>query len=417
MRRQYHGGASVVVRLANPFKETRMSATVIERSAAAENTTHPGKGAAPDRLLASLLALADVQLGGSRPWDIQLKHPDAAARILASGSLGFGESYMLGWWECAALDQCIARIMSSGIEEAAGRLSYIVQGLKVRWLNRQSGRRAWTVGATHYDLGNDFFEAMLDRSMAYSCGYWATADSLEAAQEAKLDLICRKLGLQPGMRMLDIGSGWGSLAKFAAERYGVECVGLTISKEQADFARDRCRDLPVQIVLSDYRTFVDPADRPFDRIASVGMFEHVGHKNYRGFFEFARRQLAPDGLFLLHTIGRHRDGVETDPWIDKYIFPNSELPRLQQIAEAAMGLFIVEDLHNFGADYDRTLLAWHARFEAAWPAFSGRYSEEFHRMWRYYLLAAAGMFRTRENALWQLVLSPQGVPNGYRRPA
>jgi len=371
---------------------------------------------AAHRLLGQLLALADVQLGGSRPWDIQLKHPDAAARILASGSLGFGETYMLGWWDCAALDQCIARVLGSGIEDAAGRLSYVLQGLKVRWLNRQTARRAPQVAATHYDLGNDFFQAMLDSSMAYSCGYWAEADSLEAAQQAKLELVCRKLGLRRGMRLLDIGCGWGSLVKFAAEHHGVECTGVTISAAQAEHARERCRGLPVRIVTSDYRTFADAGGATFDRIASIGMFEHVGHKNYRRFLEVARSLLSEDGLFLLHTIGRNHARTETDPWIDKYIFPNSELPRLDQIAAATTGRFIVEDVHNFGADYDRTLLAWHTRFEAAWPAFADRYGEQFHRMWRYYLLAAAGLFRTRKNSLWQLVLSPKGVPGGYRRP-
>ena len=393
-----------------------MNSSAVARQARPEQSVNAGNSDASHRMLARLFALADIELGGSRPWDIQLKHPAAAARIISSGSLGFGESYMLGWWECAALDQCIARIMSAGIEDAAGQLGYILLGLKVRWMNRQTAGRSAEVATTHYDLGNDFFETMLDSTMAYSCGYWADATTLDEAQEAKLDLVCRKLGLQPGMRLLDIGSGWGSLAKFAAERFGVECVGLTISGEQAESARTRCKGLPVRFVLSDYRSFVDEGGRPFDRIASIGMFEHVGHKNYRGFLELARRLLRPDGLVLLHTIGRNRPGRETDPWIDKYIFPNSELPRLDQITAASIGLFIVEDVQNFGADYDPTLLAWHARFEEAWPRFADRYGEQFHRMWRYYLLASAAMFRTRENAVWQFVLSPKGVPGGYRRP-
>lgn len=369
------------------------------------------------RAMAALLALADVGVDGARPWDMVIHHPRTADRILARGSLGLGESYMDGWWDCAQLDGLIARILGARLDEKVGASALLTQALRARLFNLQNLRRTWQVGEAHYDLGNDFFEAMLDPSMAYTCGYWADADNLADAQLAKLDLICRKLGLAPGMRLLDIGCGWGSLMKFAAERYGVECVGLTISREQAAYGLDRCAGLPVSFRLEDYRQFNRDGRERFDRIASVGMFEHVGAKNHRAFFEMARRSIKDDGLFLLQTIGKNLRRTPTDPWIDRYIFPNGDLPALGQIADAAEDFFIIEDVHSFGADYDRTLMAWHGNFEAAWPRFAARYGERFRRMWRYYLLACAATFRARTNQLWQIVMSPRGVAGGYRRPA
>ncbi|PKO55164.1 MAG: cyclopropane-fatty-acyl-phospholipid synthase [Betaproteobacteria bacterium HGW-Betaproteobacteria-21] len=368
------------------------------------------------RIIAELLAEAGITVNGRRSWDMSIHHPDTADRILARGSLGLGESYMDGWWDCGQLDEFIARVLSARLEEKVGTHTLVVQGLRARLFNLQSRRRAWQVGKMHYDLGNDFFKTMLDSHLAYTCGYWADARTLEEAQTAKLDLICRKLGLKPGMRLLDIGCGWGSLMKYAAEHYGVSCLGLSISEEQTSHGQTQCSGLDVEFRLQDYRSFNPNGSEQFDRIASIGMFEHVGHKNYLVFFDMVRRSLKDDGLFLLHTIGKNLRRMPTDPWIDRYIFPNGDLPTLGQIADATERSFIIEDVHNFGADYDRTLMAWHERFEAAWPDFAERYSERFHRMWRYYLLACAGTFRARSNQLWQIVLSPFGVAGGYRRP-
>ncbi len=369
------------------------------------------------RAMAALLAEADVGIDGARPWDMVIHHPQTADRILARGSLGLGESYVDGWWDCARLDEFIARVLRARLDEKVGGTALLVQGLRARLFNLQNLRRSWQVGEAHYDLGNDFFESMLGPSMAYTCGYWAAADTLDDAQAAKLDLVCRKLGLEPGMRLLDIGCGWGSLMKFAAQRYGVDCVGLTISRAQAEYGQARCAGLPVRFRLQDYRQFNDDRGERFDRIASLGMFEHVGAKNHRAFFAMARRSLEDDGLFLLHTIGKNLRRTPTDPWIERHVFPNGDLPALGQIADACEDDFVTEDVHNFGADYDRTLMAWHAGFEAAWPHFAERYGERFRRMWRYYLLACAGTFRARTNQLWQIVLSPAGVAGGYRRPA
>lgn len=376
-----------------------------------------GKPFAGTHAAARLLALAGVTVNGPHPWDIQVHHPRTLDRILAQGSLGLGESYVDGWWDCEAIDTFIHRVLENRLEERVASPRLLFHLLRARVLNPQSARRAWQVGREHYDLGNGLFEAMLDSRMAYSCGYWSGgATSLESAQEAKLDLVCRKLGLAPGMRLLDIGCGWGSLMRHAAERYGVTCVGLTISAQQAQWGAQRLAGLPVTFHLADYRSFNPTGEEKFDRIASVGMFEHVGRLNYRDYFAVASRSLSTDGLFLLHTIGRNSSSGPTDPWIERYIFPNGELPSASEVAAAAERSFVIEDWHNFGADYDRTLMAWHARFEAAWPALAQDYSPRFHRLWRYYLLACAGSFRARCNQLWQLVLSPRGVPGGYRRP-
>jgi cyclopropane-fatty-acyl-phospholipid synthase len=363
-----------------------------------------------------LLATADIRVGGGRPWDIRVDHPDTFDRILTRGSLGLGESYVDGWWDCEQLDEFITRILRARLDEQVGRAGWLWASLKARLTNLQSQQRAWQVGELHYDLGNDLYEAMLDPSMAYSCGYWPGAQTLEQAQEAKLELICQKLQLRPGMTLLDIGCGWGSLMFHAARHHGVHCVGLTISKEQAKLGSVKAQGWPVRFELADYRQFNPDGHQRFDRIASVGMFEHVGHKNYRAFFEMARRSLRDDGLFLLHTIGKNRAGAGIDPWIEKYIFPNGVLPSASEIAYYSEEDFVMEDWHNFGEDYDKTLMAWHARFEAGWPVMKDRYGERFYRMWRYYLLCCAGTFRARDNQLWQVVLSPGGRAGGYRRP-
>lgn len=363
-----------------------------------------------------LLDRADVHIGGSRPWDLQVHHPETFSRILARGSLGLGESYMDGWWDCPRIDEFIARVLRARLDEQVGRPGIWWGMLRANLTNLQSVARAWQVGTEHYDLGNELYEAMLDPYMTYSCGYWAQAQTLEDAQKSKLDLICQKLGLKPGMRLLDVGCGWGSLMRYAAEHYGVACVGLTVSSEQAAWGAERVKGLPVRFEFTDYRLFNPEGTEKFDRIASVGMFEHVGHKNYRVYFDMVRRSLQENGLFLLHTIGKNRSGLGIDPWIEKYIFPNGVLPSVAEIAQASEQAFVVEDWHNLGADYDRTLMAWHGRFEDAWPHLQHRYGERFYRMWRYYLLSCAGTFRARDNQLWQVVLSPHGVAGSYRRP-
>lgn len=360
--------------------------------------------------LQEILEEADIQINGNRPWDLRVHDERFYRRVLSGGSLAAGEAYMDGWWDSEALDELFYRILRAGLDRHVGWSWRLIWNyVKAFLLNLQSPARAYYVGEEHYDRGNDLFRRMLDRRMVYSCGYWRRASTLDEAQEAKLDLICRKLDLEPGMRVLDIGCGWGSFAQYATEEYGVEVVGITISEEQVRFARERCADVPVEIRLQDYRE----VDEPFDRVVSIGMFEHVGHKNHRTYMETVRRCLKENGLSMLHTIGNAGSTSITDPWIEKYIFPNGLIPSARQITQAADDLFVIEDWHNFGPDYDRTLMAWADNFEASWEELSERYSRRFYRMWRYYLYQCAGSFRARRNQLWQIVLSPEGVDGRY----
>ena len=356
-----------------------------------------------------LLAEADIRINGSRPWDIQVYNNDFFPRVLAEGSLGLGESYMDGWWESEQLDEFFCRILRAGLDQKVKPLKMIFSSLVARIYNFQTPSRSFRVGEVHYDIGNDLYSRMLDKLMIYSCAYWKDAATLDEAQEAKLGLIAQKLDLRPGMKVVDVGCGWGGTAKFLAENYGVKVVGITVSKEQAAYAKELCKGLPVEIRLEDYRKL----NEKFDRVISVGMFEHVGYKNYRTFMKVVRRCLKKDGLFLLHTIGSNISMVRTDPWIEKYIFPNSMLPSAKQICEASEGIFVMEDWHNFSTHYDKTLMAWYKNFENAWDELKEKYGDRFYRMWRYYLLSCAGAFRARVNQLWQIVFSPEGVPGGY----
>ena len=356
----------------------------------------------------SLLDFADVRIGGDRPWDLQVHNPDTYGRTLGEGTIGFGEAYMDGWWDCEALDEFFTRVLRAEIPRRIRTLRDKLFFLRAWLFNRQAGNQSLKVGQQHYDAGNDLYEQMLDRRMIYSCGYWRNVKTLDEAQEQKLGLVCRKLELKPGMRVLDIGCGWGGAAKFAAENYGVDVVGITISKEQVEPGNATCAGLPVEIRLQDYKTL----NEPFDRIYSLGMFEHVGFKNYRLFFEVANRCLEDDGLMLLHTIGFKRTSVKIDPWIEKYIFPNSISPSIKLIGAAIEDLFVMEDWHNFRLDYDTTLLAWHKNINDSWQHLPA-YDESFRRMWNYYLMAAAGSFRAGHNQLWQLVLSKHGLNFRY----
>ena len=364
------------------------------------------------RVLENLLNGSGVTLNGNAPWDPQIHHPDFCSRVLRHGSLGLGEAYMDAWWECERLDELAYRLLRHGLGERARppseRLRYRLQaGL----LNLQSKARAYIVGETHYDLGNDLFERMLDPTMCYSCGYWKEACDLHQAQLAKLELACQKLELRPGMRVLDIGCGWGSFAEHAARHYGVSVTGITISREQAELARKRCRNLPVEIKLMDYREL----EGRFDRIVSIGMFEHVGQRNYAIYFQTVERLLDEEGLFLLHCIGSNNSVISVDPWIDRYIFPNGVLPSARQVADACEEILLLEDWHNFGSDYERTLLAWRDNFDASWHEIAERYNERTRRMFRYYLSVCAAAFRARELQLWQIVFS-HGRATRYDAP-
>jgi cyclopropane-fatty-acyl-phospholipid synthase len=361
------------------------------------------------RIIAGGLAAADIRVDGGRPWDPQVHDRRFFRRVLSEGSLGLGESYVDGWWDCAELDGFFTRLLRARLDERRRTPGDWLAELGARLVNRQRPSRVREVARRHYDLDPALYRAMLGEERVYSCGYWRAASTLAEAQTAKIDLVCRKLGLRPGMRVLDIGCGWGAAARHAAERYGAEVVGITISHEQAVVARERCQGLPIEIREQDYRDL----DERFDRIFSIGMFEHVGHRNYRTYMRTVRRCLADDGLFLLHTIGANQSSVVIDAWIDRYIFPNAVIPSARWLTAAVEGQFVIEDWHAFGPDYDRTLMEWHRRLEDAWDLLGRPYDERARRLWRYYLLSCAGSFRARKNQLWQLVLAPNGVMGGY----
>ncbi len=367
----------------------------------------------PPIIISELFSLADIKFNGSRPWDIQVADDQAYRQILYKGSLGLGDSYVDGLWDAEQLDQTMERLLSAGIEKKVvgwAKVRFISEAFRHRFFNLQTFSRAFEVADRHYDIGNDVFEAMLDSSMSYSCAYWPNADNLEKAQQDKLDMICRKLELKPGERLLEIGCGWGGLARYAATHFGVKVVGITISKEQKKLAEQRCAGLAVDIQLMDYRLL----QGRFDKIVSVGMFEHVGPKNHAVYFQKAFELLNDDGLFLLHTIGNYVTSTHTDPWIDRYIFPNGKVPSAKEISTAIEERFIIEDWHNFGQDYDRTLMAWWENFDQAWPQLKSGYNERFYRMWKYYLMCCAGYFRSRQGQLWQLVLSKRNRRSIYR---
>jgi cyclopropane-fatty-acyl-phospholipid synthase len=370
-------------------------------------------------LLEGALQSAGIKIDGERPWDIQVNDARFYNRVLTRGSLGLGETYVAGWWDCEKIDEAIHKMLEADLER---QFAYIwkfglpaIKMLRAQILNLQSPQRAAENAKFHYDLSTELFRYMLGPTMAYSCAYWRNATNLDRAQWDKLDLVCRKLELCGSDNFLDVGCGWGGFLKHAAAHFGCCATGITISPEQCEFAKVFCEHLPVRVLLSDYRDSGLRRESRFDKIACIGMFEHVGRKNYRRFMEIIDGLLTEDGLFLLQTVGRFEPSGATDPWLNKYIFPNGMLPSVTEIARAAEGIFVLEDWHSFGTDYDRTLLAWHANFEAYAEGRITTIGTRFRRMWRYYLLSCAGSFRARRGPqLWQIVLSKNGVKGGYR---
>lgn len=366
-----------------------------------------------EKKAAALLAQAGITINGPAPYDVQVHDENLYRRVFAQGSIGLGEGYMDGQWDCEDIPAFFSKVLRAKLDRHLLSPSTFWYALQARVTNMQSPSRAFEVGKEHYDIGNDLFEKMLDKRMTYTCGYWSSpthpARTLDDAQEAKLDLICRKIGLKPGHTVLDVGCGWGSFLQFAVEKYGAKGVGITISKEQAVLAREKYKGLPIEIRVEDYRNTIGI----FDHIVSIGMFEHVGIKNYGTYMKKMHDLLKDNGLFLLHTIGGNYARWTNDPWIEKYIFPNGILPSPGQIGSAIEHTFVMEDWHNFGPDYDKTLMAWFENFDRAWPELKEKYGDRFYRMWKYYLLACAGSFRARHNELWQIVLCKKGVLGGY----
>ena len=356
-------------------------------------------------LITELLSQAGISLNGKKPWDIQIHDDRLYQRLLSDTDLGLGESYMDGWWDCEALDEFINKILRARLhKELLGNWKTKLYVLKTKLFNRQKKSRAHQVAKKHYDIGNDLYKAMLDIRLNYTCAYWKNAQNLDKAQEDKLDMVCKKINLKQGMTVLELGCGWGSFAKYAAEKYGAHVVGINISREQVQLGRELCRGLPVELRLQDYRE----VDGKYDAVISIGIFEHLGYKNYRTYMEVVNRCLKDDGIAFIHTIGTNTSKTYTNRWTDKYIFPNGMLPSIAQIAHAMEGLFVMEDWHNFGPDYDKTLMAWYQNFNNAWPKFKSTFGGRFYRMWRFYLLGSAGTYRSRTNQLWQIVITKEG---------
>lgn len=361
----------------------------------------------------NLLSNSGVRVNGPNPWDIQINEKFLIKfyyRIIRYGSLWLGESYMDGWWNCKKLDEFFTRILKVGLDKKSNPWRMIFSYFWSILFNFQTRSASMRVAKNHYDLSSKLYESFLDPYNQYTCGYFKNTTNLDIAQKQKLDLICRKLNLNSQDHLLDIGCGWGGLVKYAAENYGCNVTGISISKEQIHYARVYTKGLPVEILEMDYR---DLGKKQYSKIVSVGMVEHVGYKNYREFMEIAHKALEPDGLFLIHTIGGLESVTSTDPWINKYIFPNSMLPSIKQIAKASEGLFITHDLHNFGSNYDPTLMAWYENFKKNWDTVKSDYDERFYRMWEYYLLSCAGSFRAGVNQLYQFVFSKNLLEKEY----
>ncbi len=363
-----------------------------------------------------VLDAADVKVNGDRPWDIQVHDAGFFDRVVGDGTLGLGESYMDGWWDCDALDEMMARALRAGGERALTRnWRTALHVLRAKAVNLQTRRGAREVARRHYDIDDGLYMSFLDPYGQYTCAYFkdAAPGDLDRAQRDKMDLICRKLRIGPDDRVLDVGCGWGGLARWINERHGCRVTGINIAEGQLAHARAHARGPGTEFVAMDYRDLPRRLAREFDKVVSVGMFEHVGCKNHRRFFESVRAALRPGGLVLLQTCGQDVSRPAADPWIDRYIFPNGCVPSPAQLTAAAEGLFVLEDLHGMGAHYDRTLMGWWGRFERAWPRFRERHGDRFFRMFRYYMLSCAGAFRARQMQLFQVVLSPGGVPGGY----
>ena len=356
-----------------------------------------------------LLSLANINLNGSNPYDIQVLDERFYSSIMANGSLGLGESYMNGWWDVERLDQFFDKILHANLEGTIKPWRFALSYLQYNLVNYQSRTGSRKVAQQHYDLSTKLYESFLDPYNQYTCGYFKDTDDLNEAQKKKLELICRKLQLSSQDRVLDIGCGWGGFAKYAAKHYECHVTGISISREQIQYAKKYTEGLPVDIIEMDYRDIKGE----YDKVLICGMIEHVGYKNYKAILEIVHGILSNNGLFLLHTIGGNESVTHTDPWIDKYIFPNSMLPSIKQLSNAFEGLFVMEDWQNLSAHYYKTLMAWYQNFITNWDTIKTDYDEKFFRMWKYYLLCCAGAFSARKNQLWQIVLSKNGVPGGY----
>lgn len=368
--------------------------------------------------LEDYFAAADVAIDGDHPWDIQVADERFYDRVLGDGTLGLGESYMLGWWDCADMEELATRFVRARRAQSF-RLNWKLawHRMRAKLFNQQRRARAEEVATAHYNLSNDFYRHILGETMAYTCGYWKDTEELDAAQRAKYDLVCRKLDLQPTDRVLEHGCGWGGFARHAAAHYGCQVTAVSISEPQVAYAKELCRDLPVTAYYCDYRDqeVYNPDGQKFDKVVSIGMAEHVGPKSYPTWLEIVERQLEDGGLFLLHTIGSNVSVVANEPFTQKYIFPNCVVPSMRQLTSAAEGLLCLEDFHNFWKHYYFTMREWQRNFARQWPEIrqlDAKFDDRFYRMWNFYNFGGMGLVKNRSLELWQLVFSKR-APEVY----
>lgn len=391
----------------------------------------------------NLSAKANIVIGR----DVKVNDESVYSEVITNGSLGLGESYMKGKWDAEHLDDIFYKIGRANLTSRdiswSDKLNLAYQWVLGFIWNPQSVEKSKDVATKHYNLSNEFYSKMLDSRMIYSCAYWKEPSfednlneeiltdiplddteseqlnikemTLDEAQTAKCELICKKLKLKPGMYVLDIGCGFGGLSYYMAEHYQVKVLAITNSEQQYKYA-PRCNNIEYR--LCDYRN-LKTYDKKFDAIVSVGMFEHVGPSNYRELFEIVSNLLTQDGIFLLHTIGGNKSRSVGDRWFNKYIFPNSVLPSLSQIVDSSQDIFIIEDVHNFGTYYDKTLMSWYYNFDKSYLSkhgleltVSNDTNSQFYRMWKYYLLSSAGLFRSRNIQLYQVVFTKHKI-GGY----
>jgi cyclopropane-fatty-acyl-phospholipid synthase len=340
---------------------------------------------------------------------IRFTRPGVARKLVMSPSLAFGEGYMDGSIEIVSGD-IYGMFELLGANLGKGRQAGLIERTRAsfaRTMNANNRKASRRNVAHHYDISNDLYRRFLDADMQYSCAYYARPDmTLEEAQEAKKAHIAAKLLLKAGQRVLDIGSGWGGLGCSLAKREKIDLLGVTLSVEQLALAREKAKkqklDKRVTFELQDYRD----VKGPFDRIVSVGMFEHVGRPNYRTYFETCARLMKDDGVMLLHTIGRMRGNGQTDPWIAKYIFPGGYIPSLSEILpyieEAGL---MVTDVETLRLHYAETCKEWRKRFRAQWDEIAAEYDERFCRMFDFYLAASESTFRHRRHVVFQIQLA------------
>jgi cyclopropane-fatty-acyl-phospholipid synthase len=385
-------------------------------------------------------------------FTLVLKHPGALRRMLLPPTeRALGEAYVRDDFDIEGDMEAATRLGGPLIERFSSPRELLRFALRVRELpsaeadGAHGHTRRWRWGSKHshardaaaihyhYDVGNDFYKLWLDDRMVYSCGYFPSGEeTIDEAQEAKLEHICRKLRLQPGERLLDIGCGWGGLVKYAAERHGVQAVGITLSEPQAELARERIAEAGLSerctVEVRDYRDL--PDDAAFDKIASVGMVEHVGGSRLPEYFAHAYRLLRPGGLFLNHgivSLGRRpsalarRLGRPIERWgsfIERYVFPDGELVSpAEMIRPAEVAGFEVRDAESLREHYARTLRHWVSRLEAHRDEAIAMVGEPTYRIWRIYMAGSAASFAVGRTGIVQILLGKRDASGAIRLPA